>query len=426
MSADVQIKTYRPFRQEVVDNRIHYHVLSESESYSIGSQGAEKIISSRPSADVLKALIAPYEYHENPSEASDIRIGFQNILESFSQIFSPEQDFEKIYSALFVLGSYSFQRFNVYPNLWLFIPRMHKIQTAETLFKGLCFNGISTNHSYCNEAIVNCIESFHPTLVLQYYRDSKNNRQDFLLSSPNTKDFILLSKDLEIAKLYCPKIVISCAMSSSMLQQSTLPIVVNHSIAVGKQPLNYEEVRGSLCSISIAIQDTLSKYLPLFDPHDISSPIRCLGRTFVEWGAIDELRYNLFDEKLAEKEKETKHHEQNSFAYGVLFGIHEFLKQNKTRYYDGYIPLGDIVEYLQEMDIIGRAFDARLLSRFINQYRLLCAPPKRKRIPGGIFTKPTVSVPNPAMARQVTSVKIDELRLNQLVENESQNQRLLS
>jgi len=90
----------------------------------------------------------PYEYTTSRCEGEDINPIFDLIQERFLHIFTPELEFEKLVSALFILETITFQRFEAYPNLRVYIPRICNQKKGETLFKNLCFNGITVTGSF--------------------------------------------------------------------------------------------------------------------------------------------------------------------------------------------------------------------------------------------------------------------------------------
>ena len=240
----------------------------------------------------------------------------------------------------------------------------------------------------------------------------------------NSKALFVPSKDLKIAPLYCPKVIVSNIPPLPKCQLSFLSLVSNHSPSSCRNRMDFPSLRGWLCRTSLALQEALSKQNAEIDTSSISSPIRIMAHTLTELKAMDSGVCDSFLKELSLRENSISSHERFSHTYGILYGLHEYLKDNGLGSCDGYHPLQDIVTYLKESELIGDDFDARLLSRFINKYGLLIAEPRRKRVGSKIVTKPTYKNPNPSQHQQLTYIKINRVKLRHLLANEPKCQQI--
>jgi len=408
MCAAVQIKEFYPFEQKYEYGVLSYRVMSGKDSYYI-DRDVMRSEGPNTSSSPVENFVLKCDCGNIPNIDIFVPAVFRRLKTSLSAIYSNEQEFEKVLTAIFVLGTYTYQAFDNLPSLWFYLPRPYQRPIVEKLLRNICFNGIVVTSNYTHAVATACIDKLNPTLIFQQYCKSKSNRLEALYSTPNTRDHFLPTKELGVIPLYCPKIVLSSFLPLPHHQTYTMPIIVNKPFQILGRQENFASLRAELVVMALCIQDELSKarYSSQLQ-QDIFSPLETLATTLNVLGALTQNEADSFSKAINEKKRVVDRIGQISHDNDILIGISEYLKQESVQRGDGFEALSKMVEFLNEIEKDGMKMNARLLSRFLNRFQLVEGRPIRKRSPAT----------TPSGYTQCTTVKIDTNRLHQLISSD--------
>lgn len=409
MCADVQIKKLYPVSQSIdKTGRITFTVSEGNIVYKLSENGLELSTSLNLHSSYLNYIL-PIETKEIQGDPCDNKETFTTLISILSDLVGKQRHQDAIAISLWILGTYRFKQFYSYPNLWFYSSEMDTANHVSFLLRQLCFNGIIVSPSTNISSSTKAIRDFSPTLILNLSNRTSNFKQVFV--HPNLSDFTFLSADSSASSLYCPKIIVSHDYPRKS-EKRYFDIYNLKRPSINDNLLKtYDDFRFRLMKLSLQLNNVF--YSGIFR-HELF-PTTILSQALTEIGILTQQEY---DTMISHTNKIRISNTVSTIDddVNILRGVKECISDPSLLRSDGYIPSLTIVDFLKQTDIIGPSFDVKSLRRLITKYGLLVDKPKRIRTQSSAVSVPIVGASSTLIPKQITTLKIDLDKLEQLLE----------
>lgn len=317
----------------------------------------------------------------------------------------------------FFLGTYCFQLFRSFPDLWLFVPDVQVHEQVRRLVERLSFNCFLAESIGSVDACYKLIEDFTPTLLLEDPRRAAGKRFSSLTAQQNKKDRIKITWRLDHqvgsrierlirVRLYCPRVTVSRKVPPVIQQPHTLSIPVFGSYVVpAVREEDFEVIRGRMMAFVLnhageIQQESLSVRTSMAES-DLRLPLMALAKTLLRFDCITTAELASFQELLDRSSRPTGRDLENDEDDMILLFLSGFIPDGKAKGVE-FHKLEDLVKEMQKMGI-GPFLTSWKLSRFLNQRKLVLDE-----------TRPRIDNIDGKRKLQRAAVKIDIAELRRL------------
>lgn len=315
----------------------------------------------------------------------------------------------------YVLLSYCYRRFETFPMLWLYAPnQIARMGLFEILTK-ICFNGYRVYPYDRAGKIRRIVDTNTPMLVFEDIGRYSKWVRGYWLDYPIERNRALGKRK---RPLYSPVIVISRYLPPEPYHLHTLEVTL-HSQGLGDLgvDLNLQALKTIFLAMAFKIDEVIIDNEPSpesLHPYERQlQTLRELNKALVKCDYLSvetEAEMNTF----IDQQTNLAWRQCESFPDLIVEAVATYLDQIPVRQVmrrnENFIALADLIKDLRQHTQVPARFNEWKLSRLLNKKRLIVLT-RRQRV----NVTENVGAKTREVLKQVTFVRIDETRLNQVI-----------